>query len=407
MCCVALLAGEVCAADWPRFRGPNGAGIADDKTIPVKWSEKDIIWKVALPGDGNSSPIIWGDRIFLQSASKDGRERHLLSLNAADGATVWKTMVAGARAHINKKNSWASSTPATDGERVYALFWDGNKVALHGFDFNGNPLWKYPLGSYPSQHGPGASPIVHEGKVFLLNDHDEGAVMVALDVRTGKKVWEARRDHVRACYSTPFLLERSGRPTELIVGTTAGITAYNPDTGKEIWHWKWTFSGMRLRTVASPVVAHGLIVHSSGDGKGDRHAVAIRPGDSGDVPATNLVWEQLKPPVPYVPCYLVHGEHLYWIYDKGFAGCTVAKTGENVWVERLGGEFTASPVLIDGKVYAVNESGDVYVFAAQPRYKLLARNALDEPVLASPAVAHGRLYIRGKTHLFCIGTPVK
>jgi outer membrane protein assembly factor BamB len=402
--CAAVAVGTAGAADWSRFRGPNGTGVAADKGIPVKWTARDVAWKRELPGAGNSSPVIWGDRLFVQSASGDGRERYLICLGAADGKVIWSRTVPGAKAAMNPKNTWASSTPATDGERVYALFWDGRATALHAFSLQGEPLWQYDLGAYPSQHGPGASPIVRDGKVYLLNDHDKGAALVAVDARTGKRLWEAKRDHYRACYSTPFFLERPGRGTELIVATTTGIMGYDPDGGAVNWEWHWSFDGMPLRTVASPVYGDGLIFANGGDGSGLRHTVAIKPGDKGDVTRTNLVWEQKRRlAMPYVPCFLVRGDYLFGVNDDGTAGCYVAKTGEPVWVERLGGgEVTASPVLIDGKVYVVSERGNVYVFPAEPAFKLLAKNALGEPALASPAVADGRLFLRGETHLFCI-----
>jgi outer membrane protein assembly factor BamB len=403
---VAALVGLVEAGNWPRFRGPNGSGVADDKGIPVKWTDKDFAWKTPLPGAGNSSPVVWGDRVFLQSASTDGKERYLLCLDAGDGQVIWRKTVPGSRAKTHDKNTFASSTPATDGERVYALFWDGTAVALYAFDFKGNELWKHDVGSYTSQHGAGASPIVHDGKVILLNDHDKGAALVALDAATGKPAWAVKRDHYRACYTTPFLLERPNRKPELIVGTTTGITAYNPDRGEKLWQYDWPFDNTPLRMVASPVHGSGLIFANSGDGGGARHAVAVHPGDSQTNAKPALAWE-LKKGTPYVPCYLPHGEHLFWVNDGGIAGCSAAKTGEEVWSERLGGNVTASPLLIDGKVYAINESGDVYVFPAAAKFELLAKNALGEPVLATPAVANGRLFVRGGKHLFCVGNRTK
>lgn len=392
------------AANWPRFQGPNGSGTANEKNIPVAWTPADFAWKVPLPGHGRSSPIVWDDRVFLQSASEDGTKRFLLCLSLADGKQLWATEVPGARAPTNKKNSLASSTPATDGERVYALFWDGKRVALYAFDFNGKALWHHDLGAYVSQHGAGNSPIVHGGKVFLLNDHDAGASLVALDGKTGAVAWAAPREHVRACYSTPFLLERPNEGVELIVGTTSAITSYNPQTGEKNWEYGRKFPGMRLRTVAAPVLAGGLIIASSGDGKGDRNTVGVVPGSKAQGSAPTLAWSTDRRTMPYVPNFLSQGDHVFWVNDKGFAGCSLARSGEVVWSERLGGkDVTSSPVLIDGKVYVADEGGTVFVFAAQGQFKLLAKTPLGEEVLASPAVADGRLLIRGEKHLFCIG----
>jgi outer membrane protein assembly factor BamB len=403
--CVILACQRVGAADWPRFRGPNGAGIALDKDIPVQWRADDgLLWKTPLPGVGNSSPVVWGNRLFVQTTSADNKERRLVCVNTTDGKILWSQAVPGAKGRIHQKNSMASSTPATDGERVYALFWDGADITLFAFDFNGTQLWKRGLGQFTSQHGVGASPMVVGDKVILNNDQDGSAVLLAFDAKTGRIAWEAPRKAFRACYSTPFLLEKPGAAPELIVASTAGVTSYQPQTGTENWHWTWTFDGMALRTVSSPIFSQGLIFANSGDGSGARHTVAIKAGGKGDVTKANLVWENNKRGVPYVPCMLAWGDHIFFVHDKGFAACFEARTGKTIWNERLSdADISASPVLIDGKIYAINEKGTAYVFAAAPTFQLLATNTLGEPVIASPAVADHRLFIRGKNHLFCIG----
>jgi outer membrane protein assembly factor BamB len=400
-----ILAGAsvAAAANWPRFRGPNGTGVATDKDIPVKWdAQNGILWKVALPGVANSSPIIWGKHLFTQAASKDGSQRMLLCLDVTDGKILWSRTVSGSRAKTHAKNTLASSTPATDGERVYAAFWDGKDIAMVAYDFAGNLLWRRDLGKFISQHGAGASPIVYRDKILFANDQDGSAVLLALDAKTGKTAWQVTRQAFRACYSAPFLLERPGLATEVVVVSTGGITGYNPDNGHTSWHWPWVFDGMPLRTTGSPVYADGMIFACSGDGGGDRHMVAVKLENNGNGTRPVLAWEN-KRAFPYVPTLLVRGPHLYFVNDKGIAGCYVARTGEPVWSERLEGTVAASPVLIDGKIYAANEDGDVYVLAAEPTFHLLAKNSLGERVMASPAVADGRLFIRGQSHLFCIG----
>jgi outer membrane protein assembly factor BamB len=396
------------AANWPRFRGPNGTGIAADKDIPVKWGESDgILWKAPLPGLGNSSPIVWGEQIFVQSASADGKERLLLCLNATDGKLIWSRSVPGGQGKTHPKNTLASSTPATDGERVYALFWDGNDLELFAYDLKGELVWKRDLGAYTSQHGAGTSPMVYDGKVFVNNDQDGSAALQAFDAKTGQPAWEAKRTAFRACYSTPLLYEKPGGKAELIVASTAGITSYDPSSGTPNWNYTWTFDKMALRTVASAIASQGLLIANSGDGSGERNTIAIKAGGQGDVSKTNLVWENKKI-FPYVPSMLAWEDRLYFVNDKGFAGCCETKTGTLLWNERLSGsDISASPILIDGKVYAINEQGEVYVFPAATSFKLLAKNTLDEPVLATPAVANNRLFIRGREHLFCIGKPAQ
>jgi outer membrane protein assembly factor BamB len=403
---VEALGRQATASSWPRFRGPNGTGIAADTNIPLRWTDRDILWKTAIPGVGHSSPIVWGEHIFVQSASKDGKERLLLCLSLSDGKIVWSRSIAGTGAHTHPLNNLASSTPATDGQRVYAVFWDGDQVWLYAYDFQGNLVWKRLLGGFTSQHGVGASPILYQNKVYLLYDQDGAAEVVALDAGTGKPVWRAPRPPFRACYSTPMILERPGEAPELIVVSTSGITSYNPDSGSENWNFTWTFDGMPLRTVASPVISEGLLFASSGDGDGSRHMIVVKASGKGEISKTNLAWQEKKT-FPYVPSMLIYGKHLYAVNDRGIATCHVAATGEPVWNERLGNAFFASPVLIDGKIYAINENGTAYVFEAAPTFKLLAKNVVGEPVKATPAVADNRLLIRGSQHLFCICKPAE
>jgi outer membrane protein assembly factor BamB len=403
LCAAVLFVTAEAADNWPRFRGPNGTGVAPDKDIPVQWTAADVLWKIGLPGHGNSSPIVWDDKIFVQSASLDGKERLLLCLSLADGKTLWSKSLSGNRAGTHKKNTLASSTPAADGERVYALFWDGTAISLHAFDFKGNPLWEYNLGSFRSQHGNGASPVVYDGKVFVNNDQDGRAELVAVDAKTGTLAWKAKRDPERTCYSTPFLREKADGGSELVVASTGGLTGYDPKTGAVNWNWVWHFTGKRLRTVGSPITTGGLVLAQSGDGDGSRHTVTVKLGGKGDLGREALAWESTRGSGAYVPCLLASGEYLYRINDKGQAACLVAATGKEVWSESLGGDTSASPVLIDGKVYALTESGDVYVFRAAPKFELLGKSTMGETVIATPAVSQGRLLIRGSEHLFCIG----
>jgi outer membrane protein assembly factor BamB len=405
---VLSISGAAAAADWPRFRGPNGAGTAPDKDVPVKWNNDNVLWKTAIPGVGHSSPIVCRGRVFLQSASEDGKERWLIGLDSATGEILWKTPSSGRGARKHPLNSLASSTPATDGQRVYAVSWDGKDIHLGAFDFkDGKPIWEKNFGSFKSQHGVGHSPMLIDGKVILANDQDGSSHLLALEARSGDKVWDVERKPFRSCYSTPLIHLRPDGGKELIVASTAGITAYNPADGKVNWWYTWSFNGMPLRTVGSPVLTKDLVVATSGDGSGARDTIAVKLGGRGDVTADNLAWENRKNyPFSYVPCLLAHGDHIFSVHDKGVASCHLASSGEEVWSERLDAAgVTASPIVVDGKIYAIANNGSVYVYEAAAEFKLLAKNALGEHVSSTPAVADNRMFIRGDKHLFCIGKP--
>jgi len=407
--CGLLTCAAAHAGDWPRFRGPNGTGVSADKDVPIQWTATEgVLWKTPIPGRGNSSPITWSDRVFIQSSAADGSKRWLLCLNAVTGEVLWKQSAAGQAAHTHPKNTLASSTPATDGDRVYAVFWDGKDLLLNAYDFKGAPVWSRNLGGFVSEHGAGISPIVYDGKVILADDQGDKtdkppSRVLAFHAKDGTDAWKAERKSFRASYSTPFILKSDKGESELIVASTAGVTSYNPDDGAEIWNYVWSFPGQPLRTVASPITAGGLVIANAGDGGGDLSLIALRPGGKGDVTKTHLAWEDQKS-FSYVPTLLASGDYLYAVNDKGFASCHLAKTGAEVWTHRLNSEMSASPVLIDGKVYAAGEDGEVYVFEATPTaFKLLAKNSLGEGVMSTPAVAGNRLYIHGKDNLFCIG----
>jgi outer membrane protein assembly factor BamB len=415
---IASLAGLARADNWERFRGPNGTGTSDDKDIPLKFGpDENVLWKAELPGVGNSSPVVWGKHLFLHLCSKDGKQRSLLCLDTADGKVRWEKSIPGVSVKIRADSSPASSTPATDGQAVYVSFWDGKDILLAAYDFQGARLWLKNLGPFNSQHGAGASPILYQDKVILANDMDKDdfttkvpnarpSMLVALDKRTGELLWEVPRVAERACYSAPFLLHRPGQKTpELIVTSTTAVSGYNLETGVKLWEAKgWQEHAIKtpLRTVATPALVGNVLCVCSG-GDAGRFAVGLALPAAGKADPPERLWENRKD-FPYVPSPVARGEHVYFVNDAGFAGCYHARTGKRVWFERLGDSgFYASPVVIHGKVYAASAAGDVYVFAAEPTFRLLARNELGEVIRATPAVADGRLYVRGDTHLFCIG----
>ena len=398
LACATVTVAE--ASDWPRFRGVNGTGISTDKNVPVEFEPAQATWKTPIPGTGNSSPIVFKERIFLQTSTPDAASRQLLCLNLLDGKIIWSKTAPGGVGKTHKKNSLASCSAATDGKTVVAPFWDGASLSVSAFAYeDGKLLWTQPLGGFTSQHGPGHSPVLYQGKVFLSNDQDGSSVLVALDLESGKIAWQAERLPHRACYSTPFLLE-GPNGAELIVASTTTVAAYSPDKGTLLWKWGW--EGNKLRTVASPVVNDGILYVTSGDGSGARHFIALKLDRKGTNVDVSIAWEEKKT-FPYVPSMIAQGDYLYTINDGGIASCYIGKTGEKVWQERLGGGVSASPILVGGNIYSASEDGIISVFTAGPTFKMVAKNDLGESIMATPAVADGRLLIRGKNSLFCFG----
>jgi outer membrane protein assembly factor BamB len=402
---IGVVAFAASAADWSRFRGPNGTGVADGPA-PVQFDLKeDVAWKVKIPGVGHGSPIVVGDKTFLQSAAADGATRTVHCLSTTDGKEVWAYTVSGTQAKLHKKNNLGASTPCSDGERVYAAYWDGTQVKLTALDMAGKEVWTKQLGEFANEHGFAHSPMVFDGLVYFNLDMQDAADVLAFDAKTGERKWAAKRKGHRACYTVPMIAEKAGKP-ELIVGSTTTIDSYDPKTGKSNWTYtvQWEKAGIKpLRAIGQPVLAGGQVVTYFGEGGSGRYMVAVKDGGRGDVTATAKAWDLTKG-TPYVPGLIVRDDHLYWVTDDGLAACADAKTGRTKWTERvLPKGASSSPILIGETVLVFGEDGTAAAFAASPKGAgEVKRSAVGEPVFATPAVANGRLYVRGGDHLFCI-----
>lgn len=382
---------------WPRWRGPSGQGLVDGAGYTDRWSAtENVIWRSTVPGSGNSSPIVWADRVFLTTARDGGRRLYMLAYRISDGALLWETEVApGSAERVHSKNGHASATPVTDGERVYASLGGRGLVAL---DLDGNVLWHTEIGQVANYHGPAGSPLLYGDRLIIYQDQKGGAFVAAYDTATGAEVWRTDRD-ATVGWGTPVVIRVAGRD-ELIVSSQHTVIAYNPDSGGELWRC----GGNRFEVIPTPVVAAGLVFCTSGRAG---PTLAIRPGGSGDVTETHVAWSTPRGS-PFVPSPIVVGDYLYTINDmSSVVTCFEAATGELMWQERLGRPlregFSASPVAVDGKVFFTNDNGTTFVVRAGPEFELLHTNDIGARTLASPALVGGRWYIRTEVELLAVG----
>ena len=392
------------ATDWPQFRGPDGQGHANVRQLPVEWSAiQNVPWQQEIPGSGWSSPIIYHDRIFLTTAvSAEGGHQSLraLCLDTHTGKTFWNTEVfSAAPVRGHQKNSHASATPMTDGERLYVHFGESGTAAL---DLNGKVLWRNTSLKYSSVHGNGGSPILVDNALIFSCDGASNPFVAALNKTNGAVIWKVARTtepKKTFSFSTPLAIVVNGQP-QVVSPTSGGVIAYDPRDGREIWRVRYPEG---YSVIPRPVFGHGLVFVSSAFD----HAVlyAIRPDGKGDVTDTNIVWSISKS-APSTPSPLIVGDEIYFVSDGGMMTCADAKTGTVHWHERLGGNYSASPVFGDGKIYVQSEEGIGTVLKPGKTFEVLAKNDLKERSLASYAIDEGVIYIRTAKHLFRIQQPI-
>jgi len=432
MCLLCVTSPTIAAnlsANWPQFRGLGALGVADNPSLPDHWgTNENVAWKIEVPGRGWSSPIVWGERVFVTTVVSAGEvepakkglyfggerkevpkaEHHWLVLcfDLKSGRELWRQEAhRGTPANPHHvKNTYASETPVTDGERVYAYF--GN-VGLFCYDLKGQKLWSTNWPPAKMRYGWGAatSPVLYDGRVFMVNDNDEQSFAVALDAKTGRQLWRVERDE-KSNWATPYIWRNEQR-TELITSGTKRVRSYDLD-GKLIWE----FGGMSSIVIPTPSSTPGLLYVCSGYvGDKVRPVFAVKPGASDDITLkpgeTNnqfIAWYQ-PTAAPYNPSPLLYRDYFYVLFDFGFLSCHDARTGRPVYdKQRIRTDttsFTASPWAANGKIYALSEDGDTFVFQAGAEYKLLHKNSLDEMCMATPAIAGDRLLIRTLTKLYC------
>lgn len=414
------------AENWPQWRGPGGQGVSSETQLPTTWGpDKNIAWKTELPGSGHSSPIVWGDRVFVTAVIEgdvvpgakavphmmDGKEfvhpdtvaadrKHtfrVLALDAKTGRILWDQLAYEGTVYDgrHRRSSFAGPTPVTDGTMVYAYF---GPEGLYAFDYSGKLVWKA-VEKFPTLGlGTGTSPVLYRNLVIIQRDEDNGesSAIVAYDKTTGKEVWRTTRE-VQISWGTPVFVEAGGR-TELVTNGTELIIAYDPATGKELWRTK----GVESNAIHTPLVGRGLVVVTAGYPA--KKVIAIRPGAVAD--DRRVAWEYAKG-TGYVLSNIIYGDYLYLLTDNGIVTCLDAATGE---IKYEGGRvpvparFMGSPVAFAGFIAMTSEDGDTYLVKAGPTHQITATNTVDEPVYSSPAIANGRIYIRGQKHLFAIGS---
>ena len=424
---VAMTVVTVLAEDWPAWRGLRGDGTSLEQKVPTRWSATDnIAWKVDIPGVGHASPIVFGDFVFLATCIEKKQERVLLCLNRKTGETVWRKVVVRAPLEaLHQLNSRASSTPATDGQRVYVSFLEPSgstvpaevirknsgdlrannaglpvnpgRMCVAAFDLNGNRQWIARPGEFASVWGYCASPIVFEDNVIVNGDHDGNAYIVALDRTTGKTVWKIPRKGRIRSHCVPLIRKVNGRPQMMVAGSHS-IVSYDPRDGSQHWHT----IGPKGRAVASPVFASGLLLVATA--YPDREFLAIRPGGRGDVTETHIAWRN-RQSAPYVPSPIAVEDHFLAVSDDGIASCFEASTGKRLWRQRIGKGHTSSLVAAGGLVYFLSDAGVMRVVQPGPQFKLIAENDIGERCYATPAISRGQIFLRSEKHLFCIGKP--
>jgi outer membrane protein assembly factor BamB len=453
------------AGDWPQFHGPNASGLAgDEEKLPADIGPgRNLIWKTALPA-GSSSPVVQGDRVYVTAAQ--GKTLLTIALERKTGKILWQVEAPHQQTETVHKTAGtlAQPTPATDGDRIVALF---GSCGLFCYDRNGKELWHLPLGPFKNDFGAGSSPIIVGDRVILNQDHDTDSFLAALDKHTGKVIWRTDRSEFPRNYATPVIWEVAGKK-QIVVSATLRAVGYDFETGKEIW----TVRGIARIINMTPLVGSDGVLYIPGwspgaeandrivvptfdemlaandknkngtieeneapvgpikerfpqidrnkDGhidreeyEGMRHIfgaarnafLAVKPGGTGDITQTHVLWQQTKS-LPYVPSPVYYKGHLFMVKNGGIVTCLDAKTGQQVNQDRVPGSagYYGSPVVGDGKIYLVSQRGEISVISAEPHWRVLSRAKLDEDVMATPAIAGGRIYIRSNEHLYCFGT---
>lgn len=391
------------AENWPGWRGPRGDGTSVEQNVPTRWNgekNENIVWKTELPGSGHASAIVWGDRVFTAACLTEEQHRVLICLDRKTGKILWQqTVVESPLEKKHKLNSWASSTPATDGELVYTTFLDGKDMVVSAYDFAGKLRWSSRPGPFSSTHGYCSCPVLFKDKVIVNGDHDGDSYLVALERATGKTLWKVPRENRTRSYVTPLIREIGGR-TQMILSGNKCVASYDPNDGSR----HWIIDGPTEQFVASMVYNGNMLFLTAGFP--EYHILAIKPDGKGNVTDTHVAWRTQKG-AGYVPSPVISGDYFLNVTDGGVATCFEAATGERLWMERIGTHYSASLVAADGLVHFLDDNGTTTIVRPGPKLDVVAENKLGEYCYGSPAISDGQIFFRGEKHLICIGKKVE
>jgi outer membrane protein assembly factor BamB len=423
LCCLALLAAgvpgveevsgdasqweqlpppHVSPADWPWWRGPSKNNVAASQDVPTTWSPtENVVWQADVPGRGHSSPIVCGGRVFLTTADDENQVQSILAYDLATGQQRWQTVAhrGGFMEKSHRHNSHASATAACDGERVLAVFVHDHGLWVTATDLDGAILWQTKAGEYDALYGYGSSPAIWGSLVIVCGDNDQtGAFLAALHRKSGKIVWRIARPNIDT-YATPIVAHVAGRD-QLLVGGCGFLTSYDPATGKELWKC----AGPTTETTANTAAWSDDCVFVSGGYPKPYTLMAVKADGEGDVTASKLLWKSTRH-MPYVPSPLYDAGLLYIVDDTGVASCLDASSGAPLWTHRLEGDFSSSPLKCGQRIYVASEAGEVCVLAAGRSFQLLAKNDLEDGIMATPAICGNQILLRTTHKLFCLGKP--
>jgi len=394
---VLIMSGSLRGENWPAWRGARGVGISVDKDLPMRFSAtENVTWKTALPAPGNSTPIIWEDHVFVTCPSDGGRVRSLLCLDRKDGSVRWRHDVAYPTPETaHSDNPFCSGSPTTDGKLVYASFDSAGVVAC---DFSGKVVWRRDLGKLTHVFGPASTPVLYRNLLIIHRGPGEPTHIVALDKRTGKTVWDTPEtgidDKLYGSWSTPVIY-RVGDRDEFALSMPGTLKGFDPLTGKELWKC----DGLGPSNYPDTAVGDGVLIGVSGFQKS---MMAVRMGGRGDITAKHRLWHVEKTQ-QRIGSGVVRGGYLYVSNAPGIAECIDVKTGKTTWKERLGGNLWGSVLLAGDRLYVSNTQGDIFILAASPQYRLIAKNSMGEHIKAALSPSDSQLFIRTYDNLYCVG----